>query len=182
MTDSALDGLRVLELAGGVAAAFAGKLLVDLGAEVVMVEPPGGTSLREHVLFDHVAGGKRSVVPEDEAGIDGWMAATDVVLTDGTSPWHSVVAAQRPDHVVLVDVSTFGRTGPYAEWQSSDLVTWAMGGYLYFTGAPDREPIWLPGPQAALHAGTHAAIAALAALHAREQTGEGQRVEVTELE
>ena len=61
----------------------------------------------------------------------------------------------------LVDLSPFGRSGPYAEWASSDLVTWAMGGYLYFTGSPDREPIWVPGPQAELHAGAHAAFAAL---------------------
>ena len=182
MTDSALDGVRVIELASGVAAAFAGKLLADLGAEVVMVEPTGGTPLREHVLFDHLAGGKRSIVPENGADIGSWLGAADVVLTDGTSPWHGSASAQRSDRVVLVDVSTFGRSGPYAGWRSSDLVTWAMGGYLYFTGAPDREPIWLPGPQAALHAGTHAAVAALAALHARDRSGEGQRVEVSELE
>src|SRR4051812_32344482 len=119
MTDSALGGVRVLELAGGVAAAFAGKLLADLGAEVVMVEPSDGTPLREHVLFDHLAGGKRSVVVDDETGFGGWLAAADVVLTDGTSAWHQAATAQRPDRTVLVDVSPFGRTGPYADWASS---------------------------------------------------------------
>src|SRR4051812_46513059 len=114
MTDSALDGLRVLELASGVAAAFAGKLLADLGAEVTMVEPPEGSPLRQHVLFDHLAGGKRSIVPDGEAAIGPWLAGADVVLTDGTSPWDGIAAAQRSDRVVLVDVSTFGRTGPYA--------------------------------------------------------------------
>src|SRR5437764_2190820 len=186
MTASALEGLRVVELASGVAGGFAGKLLADLGADVVMVEPPGGTSLREHVLFDHLAGGKQSFVADGEADVGVWLATADVVLTDGTSPWHDMATATRPDPVVLVDVSTFGRTGPYAEWASSDLVTWAMGGYLYFTGSPDREPIWLPGPQAARHAGSHAALAALAALHARDASdegeGHGQRVEVSELE
>src|SRR5689334_19867724 len=140
MTESALGGVRVLELAGGVAAAFAGKLLVDLGAEVVMVEPPGGTPLREHVLFDHLAGGKQSIVPDDDAGFTSWLGAADVVLTDGTSRWHEAATANNPDSTVLVDVSPFGRSGPYADWQTSDLVTWAMGGYLYFTGYPDREP------------------------------------------
>ena len=52
-----------------------------------------------------------------------------------------------------------GAAGPYADWATSDLVTWAMGGYLYFTGSPDREPIWLPGPHAQLHAAAHAALA-----------------------
>src|SRR4051794_24002380 len=182
MTDSALGGVRVLELAGGVAAAFAGKLLADLGAEVVMVEPPGGTRVREHVLFDHLAGGKQSVVVDDETGFGARLATADVVLTDGTSAWHGAATANRPERTVLVDVSPFGRTGPYAEWASSDLVLWAMGGYLYFTGSPDREPIWLPGPHAAFHAGSHAAIAALAALHDRDRSGLGQQVEVSELE
>src|SRR5690242_5459149 len=102
MTDSALDGLRVLELASGVAAAFAGKLLVDLGAEVVMVESPGGTALREHVLFDHLSGGKHSIVPDDEAEFGAWLRVADVVLTDGTSPWHEAATAKRSDGVVLV--------------------------------------------------------------------------------
>jgi crotonobetainyl-CoA:carnitine CoA-transferase CaiB-like acyl-CoA transferase len=182
MTASALDGLRVLELTSGVSAAYAGKLLADLGADVVMIEPPGGTPLREHVLFDYLAGGKQSAVPHDDVDFVAWLHGADVVLSDGTSHWHQAATAGLPAHAVLVDVSPFGRSGPYADWASSDLVTWAMGGYLSFTGSPDREPIWLPGPQAALHAGTHAAIAALAALHDAERTGEGQSVEVSELE
>ena len=80
------------------------------------------------------------------------------MLTDGSSALHATVIEHRPERAVVVDLSPFGRSGPYAEWVSSDLVTWAMGGYLYFTGAPDREPIWLPGPQAELHAGAHAAL------------------------
>ena len=76
----------------------------------------------------------------------------------------------------------FGRSGPYAGWASSDLVTWAMGGYLYFTGSPDREPIWVPGPQAQFHAGSHAAFAALVGLHERERSGRGQAVEIADLD
>src|SRR5215207_7161418 len=182
MTPSALDGVLVLELAGGVSAAFAGKLLADLGAEVVMVEPPGGTPLRAHGLFDHLAGGKGSLAPAEDRELRPWLDRADVVLTDGTSPWHASVSLGRPGRAVAVDVSPFGRSGPYAGWSTSDLVTWAMGGYLYFTGAPDREPIWLRGPHASLHAGAHGAIAALAALHERERSGMGQRVEVSELE
>src|SRR5437764_7075487 len=98
MTASALEGLRVVELASGVAGGFAGKLLADLGADVVMVEPPGGTSLREHVLFEHLAGGKRSIVPDDQAALGPWLAAADVVLTDGTSPWHAAATATPSDH------------------------------------------------------------------------------------
>ncbi len=148
MTASALDGVLVLDLSAAVSGGFAGKLLADLGAQVVMIEPPEGTGLREHGLFDYLAGGKQSVVPSDAADFGRWLGAADIVLTDGSSPWHGTVVGDRPDRTVVVDLSPFGRSGPYAEWNSSDLVTWAMGGYLYFTGSPDREPIWLPGPHA----------------------------------
>ena len=182
MTDSALHGVLVLDLTSGVSGGLAGKLLADLGAQVVMVEPDTGTTLREHVLFDHLSGGKQSIVPDSDPTFRAWLAVADIVLTDGTSPWCGAALDELPDHTVVVDLSPFGRTGPYADWATSDLVTWAMGGYLYFTGSPDREPIWVPGSQAPLHAGAHAALAALVGLHERERSGRGQRVEVSELE
>jgi crotonobetainyl-CoA:carnitine CoA-transferase CaiB-like acyl-CoA transferase len=182
MTASALDGVLVLDLSAAVSGAFAGKLLADLGAHVVMIEPPQGTALRQHNMFEYLSGGKQSVVPTADDAFRAWLDAADVVLTDGSTPWHTAAVEGRPDGTVVVDLSPFGRTGPYADWQSSDLVTWAMGGYLYFTGAPDREPIWVPGPQAQLHAGAHAAFAGLVGLHERERSGRGQRVEVSDLE
>jgi crotonobetainyl-CoA:carnitine CoA-transferase CaiB-like acyl-CoA transferase len=181
MTASALDGVLVLDLSTAVSGAYAGKLLADLGAEVVMIEPPDGATLRGHGLFDYLAGGKHSLVPTDQADFEAWLAVADVVLTDGSSTYHAALA-DRPETSVLVDLSPFGRSGPYAEWESSDLVTWAMGGYLYFTGAPDREPIWLPGPHAQLHAAAHAAFAALVALHERERSGRGQAIEIADLD
>src|SRR5215207_5997127 len=182
MTASALDGVLVLDLSAAVSGAFAGKLLADLGAEVVMVEPPKGSSFREHGLFDYLAGGKQSLVPTDDADLGAWLAAADIVLSDGSSPWHAAARDRRPDTTVLLDLSPFGRSGPYAEWASSDLVTWAMGGYLYFTGSPDRDPVWVPGPQAQMHAGAHAAFAGLVGLYERERSGRGQRVEVADLD
>ena len=116
------------------------------------------------------------MVPSGDDDFATWLSAADVVVTDGSSPWHEAAVGGRSDSTVLVDVSPFGRSGPYAEWNSSDLVTWAMGGYLYFTGSPDREPIWVPGGQAQLHAGAHAAFAALVGLRERDDSGLGQRV------
>src|SRR5215218_6531372 len=179
---TALDGVLVLDVSSAVSGGLAGKLLADLGARVVLLEPDGGSALREHQLFDYLSGGKESVVPADDAAAAAWLGAADVVLTDGSSAWHGAVVDGRPEHVVVLDLSPFGHTGPYADWESTDLVTWAMGGYLYFTGAPDREPIWLPGPHAQFHAGSHAALAALAALRERERSGRGQRVEVADLD
>ena len=182
MTESALDGVLVFDLTAGLPGAFAGKLFADQGARVVMGEPAAGTSFRDHTLFGYFSGGKESVVPADAAAFRCWLAAADVVLSDGSSQWHKAAVEGRADRTVLVDLSAFGRTGPYANWESSDLVSWAMGGYLYFTGSPDREPIWVPGGQAQLHAGSHAALAALVGLHERDRSGLGQRVEVSDLE
>jgi crotonobetainyl-CoA:carnitine CoA-transferase CaiB-like acyl-CoA transferase len=192
---AALDGISVVDLTTGVAGAYAGKLLADLGARVVMIEPPGGSPLRrrppaagpgrDSVLFEHFAGGKESVVPEGPddalAIIGGQLWATDVLLVDGTSPWMLPPGA-RPEHLVEVDVSPFGRTGPCAGWRGSDLAVWAMGGYHYFTGDPTREPLWLPGSHAGMHAGVHAAFAALVGVYERRRSGYGQSVEISELE
>ena len=84
--------------------------------------------------------------------------------------------------MVAVDLSPFGRSGPYAGWRGSDLAVWAMGGYLQVTGAPDREPLWVPGSQAELHAGAQAAFAALVGLYEQRRSGWGQAVEVSALE
>ena len=173
--------MLVLDLTAATSGAFAGKLLADLGADVVLLEPDGGGPFRADDLFEYFSGGKRSVVADDRLAAT-WLAAADVVLADGSSPWHRVAVETAADRLVLIDLSPFGRSGPYASWQSSDLVTWAMGGYLYFTGAPDREPIWVPGRQAQLHAGAHAAFAALVGLHERDRSGRGQLVEISELE
>src|SRR5829696_2537888 len=97
MASGALDGLLVLDLAGNVSGAFAGKILCDLGARVVMIEPEAGSPARRLGLFDYLAGGKESVVPSDDAGFGAWLAAADIVLTDGTSPWHGTATSDRPD-------------------------------------------------------------------------------------
>lgn len=182
MTASALDGVLVLDLTTQVSGAFAGKLLGDLGARVVIVEPETGSPLRDDNLFEYLSGGKESLLDPDDDVFERWLGAADVVLTDGSSRRHRSIIDARPDRVLLADLSPFGRTGPYSTWESSDLVSWALGGYLYFTGAPDREPIWVPGHQAQLHAGAHAALAALVGMYERDRSGHGQRVEISDLE
>src|SRR5258706_16391647 len=102
MTESALYGVLVLELSAGVAGAFAGKLLADLGAQVVMVEPAAGSAIRRHGLFEYVAGGKQSVAPSDDAEFAAWLGAADVVISDGSSPWHRAVIDGRADDTVVV--------------------------------------------------------------------------------
>jgi crotonobetainyl-CoA:carnitine CoA-transferase CaiB-like acyl-CoA transferase len=192
----ALDGLLALDLTTGVAGAYAGKLLCDLGTRVVMVEPIGGSPLRARppffdghgsgAMFEHLSGAKESVVPDDHADARRLLASlarqADVLLVDGTSPWQAALPAVLPERTVVVDISPFGRSGPCSGWRGSDIALWAMGGYMYFTGAPDRFPLWLPGSQSSMHAGAHAAFAALVGIHERYRTGHGQAVEISEQE
>jgi crotonobetainyl-CoA:carnitine CoA-transferase CaiB-like acyl-CoA transferase len=138
------------------------------------------------VWFEHLSGAKGSVAPPEgpdgEARLRRLVAGADVLLVDGTSPYEPRVPALRPEHLVEVDLSPFGRSGPYARWRGSDLAVWALGGYLAMTGSPEREPLWLPGSQAELHAGANAAFAALVGLYEQRRHGWGQAVEVSALE
>ena len=81
-----------------------------------------------------------------------------------------------------VELSPWGSDGPYAGWRGSEIATWAMGGYMFFTGDPDGSPLMIPGGQSELHAGTHAAIAALTAVRERRRSGHGQTIEISALE
>jgi len=176
--------------------AYASKLLSDLGAQVVLVEGPSGHPLRSRpplgdgkpygVIWAHLAGGKQSLQPENADDARALLASlldrADILLTDGNSPYQDALPRGLPKHLIEVNLSPFGRSGPYADWRGSDIATWAMGGYMYFTGEKTREPLSLPGSQSQMHSGSHAAFAALAALYEKRRSGSGQQIEVTDLE
>jgi len=185
-----LSGLRVLDLADR-SGALAGKLLAGLGADVVLVEPPAGSSLREigpffegapdaerSLFFWFYAAGKRSIVadPATSGGaalIDRLAARADVLIE--TRPG----AVRTHPRLVVASITPFGCTGPYRDWRSSDLVAQAMGGMLAVSGHPDRPPLHSLGLQAYHQAGVLAATGVLAALLARERTGRGQHIDVS---
>lgn len=158
---------------------FAGRLLVGLGYEVVLVEPPGGAADRqEDDAFVHWHAGKRSVglSPSDDAGLRRLLTGADILL-DGT-PEGAGPAAEGLDHLVHVRVTPFGLVGPRAGWQGTDLVVAALGGMLAQVGDPDGPPLRMPENQAEHLAGVHAAIAALLGLRARRR-GPGQLIDVS---
>jgi len=168
--------VRVVELSSPFTR-FAGRLLVGLGHEVVLVEPPGGDPTREELdgwSFAHWHGGKRSVVLEegDEAGLRRLLETADALL-DGTPD-----GARAPDHLVHVRVTPFGCDGPRGSWQGTDLVVAALGGMLAQVGDPDGPPLSLPENQAEQLAGVNAAIAVLLGLRAR-RSGGGQLIDVS---
>jgi crotonobetainyl-CoA:carnitine CoA-transferase CaiB-like acyl-CoA transferase len=203
MSESALAGLRVLELSTSVGGAYTGKLLADLGAEVLLVEPPEGHALRRlgpfpgpepdperSGLFLFLCANKDNVVLDLEGAADrerllDLAAGADLVLEtlppgrlEALGLGYGALRARNPA-LVLTSLTGFGQYGPYRDWQGSELVHWALSGYLYFTGDPAREPLMVPDQQAPLHGGAHAALASLAALAWARRTGEGQWVDVS---
>ncbi len=194
VTARALDGLLVVDLSTGLGGAYASKLLADLGARVILVEPPHGSELRAWAAMEkawggpwaHLSGGKESAAPADAAAarrlLRGLALAADVIILDERSHWRSELPGVLPERAIRVELSPWGSDGPYAAWRGSEIATWAMGGYMFFTGDPDRSPLMLPGGQSELHAGVHAALAALTALRERRRSGHGQKIEVASLE
>ena len=199
-----LAGIRVVEIATGVAGPYCGRLLAGLGADVVKVEPPGGDVTRmagpfpddvPHLersgLFLHLNAGKRSVVPVTSplpSGWGSWLEQRDLLITDrlpfehGREEPQVEALARLFPHLVIVSVTPFGLTGPYSDYHGGELVTYALSGYMSLTGEPEREPIKSYGDLLQYQAGAHAALGAIAALRARVRDGWGQVVDVSIME
>jgi len=198
-----LSPYRVLELADE-QASFCGKLLADLGAEVIKLEPPAGEADRLKGPFYHDETdpekslawlahntGKKSLTIDLESeagrGIFRRLVKTADFLVESTPTSYLDNLGLGYDDLrglnrglIVVSVSPFGRTGPYRYYRGSDLVLWATGGYLYPFGEPDRPPVSIGHvPQSYLHASGEAAVGALLALYQRVATGEGQHVDVS---
>jgi crotonobetainyl-CoA:carnitine CoA-transferase CaiB-like acyl-CoA transferase len=195
-----LDGIRVVELATGVAGPYCGKLLAGLGADVLKVEPtagdwtrhegpfPGGTPDHEKSgLFLHLNTRKRgatlaAAVP-DPARLDALCAWADVLITSvqpaEASPGGVDLAALRARYpgLVLVNVSPFGLTGPHADWHGGELIAYAASGYMDLTGSAEGVPIKAHGHLISYQAGAHAAMAVLAGLAARDRSGHGTLID-----
>ncbi|MFI6402497.1 CoA transferase [Streptomyces sp. NPDC050548] len=169
---------RVVELSSPFTR-FAGRLLVGLGYEVVLVEPPEGDGTRRELdgdAFVHWHAGKRSVVPASPDDLRALLSTADVLLDGSPGGAEALVAGL--DDLVHVRVTPFGLVGPRSDWQGTDLVVAALGGMLAQVGDPDGPPLRLPEQQAEQLAGVNAAFAALLGLRAR-RTGPGQLIDVS---
>ena len=198
----ALDGVRVLELAGA-EGEYCGKLLADFGAEVIKVEPPGGSPSRheppfkddrpepdQSLPFLYFNANKKSVTADlgSEAGRERVrrLARTADVLLESAAPGtlaamglgYEDLRAANP-RLVYTSVTAFGQTGPYSGYRWSGLVAFAMGGLMYVSGKPSAPPVNAPGAQAFLVGSAHAALAILMALWRVRQGGAGQHVDVS---
>jgi crotonobetainyl-CoA:carnitine CoA-transferase CaiB-like acyl-CoA transferase len=199
-SQSALAGLRVLDLATFIAGPFVGGLLAEYGADVVKVEQPGaGDSLRElghkakgRALFWALeARGRRSITlnlrePRGQQLALRLIERSDIVIENfrpGTlerwSLGYEQMRCVNPG-VILVRVSAYGQTGPYAGRPGFGRIAQAFGGLTYLAGHPDRPPV-NPGSAtlADYAAGLFSTTAALAALDHRRRNGEGQQIDVS---
>jgi len=187
---------RALDLSTGVGAAYAARMLAEVGWDVVKVEPPSGDPLRDEEsrwgsgrggAFAFANYGKRGIVA-DESQILELARAAHVVLGDfSPSGCHDsqisagMFAALEPRRAV-VSVSAFGLTGPRANWASSDMIVQAASGLMFLTGEADQPPMQLPPYAAAVTGGLAGAAAALAASRSAAVDGRVRRVDVSMME
>jgi len=191
----ALAGVRVLDL-GGALTAYAARLLADLGADVLLAEPPGGDRLRRSppfaagvegtdasLLFAYYRATQRGITLAagrpaalDLLGQLGAMADVVLVSPSRRQPlagWDAeagTLSWSRPD-AVLAAITPFGLTGPMRDWRATPMVSYAMSGLMHRVGAADGPPLAPPGRQAWDEAGAYAVLGILAALWSRERVG-----------
>ncbi|HYK98314.1 MAG TPA: CoA transferase [Candidatus Acidoferrales bacterium] len=189
-----LDGLRVVELAGrdvwgASAVAHCGRILADLGADVVKAEPPGGDPVRRvppyigdradpdrGLLWIALNASKRGVVldPADTPRRSALLRDADVVV----QPSLLVDPASDP-RLVVVTITPYGATGPLADTPASDLEVTAASGSLWLAGEPGGAPVRTTLPQSPFWTGMYGAAGALLAIFERRTTGRGQHVDVS---
>jgi benzylsuccinate CoA-transferase BbsE subunit len=195
-----LNGCRALDLTDQ-NGFLCGKILADLGVEVIKIEPPGGDPARKTGPF-------WSDIPDPEKSLY-WFAynsnkrgiTLNINTRDGQEILHRliksvdfIIESFSPGYmeemglgysaldnlksgIILVSITPFGQTGPYKDFQTTDIVTMGMAGILYQTGDFDRPPVHMNVPQACLHASADGAVGALLAYYHREMTGEGQHID-----
>ena len=192
--------IRVIDLAT-TRAELAGRVLADLGAEVIKVEPPAGVEARRVGPFDQAGEslywaalglGKRSVVLDlegrlrDRERLHGLLAGADILIESSDAGklgrWGLGYAelASRYPRLIYASITPYGQDGPWAARAASDLTVEAAGGLLGMQGDADRPPVPVGYPQAAFHAGVQTAADVVIALNEREASGWGQHLGVSQ--
>ncbi len=199
---SALEDVRILDLAGEMGL-YCTKLLADLGADVIKIEPPGGDPARrvgpfyhdqvhpeKSLYFFNLTTSKRSITlnleHEDGRNLFRRLVPSAAVVVESFPPdyldrlglGYEGLSRIRPD-IILTSITGFGQWGPHAPYKSPDIVAVAMSGIMYLAGDPEDPPNWPYGNQAYICASIAAAMGTLTALYHRDLTGEGQHVDVS---
>ncbi len=203
MADRALTDLRVVDISQGIAGPYATKLLADAGAYVIKVEPPGGDYTRrlgpfpgdmpdreQSGLYLHLNTSKRGMtldvsVTSGQVVLKKLLAKADIFVCGEKAStlraWgirYDDLKADFPE-LIVAQVSPFGATGPYAEYDGNNLTAMAMSTIMYNTGEPDREPLVTGGQAGEYVGGVQLWIGILAALANRSAHGGGDHVDVS---
>lgn len=182
---------------------LAGKLMGDLGADVIKVEPAGGHPARnigpfykdtphpEKSLYWYAFNlNKRGITlnlkTEDGKGIFKKLVKTADFVIESFEPGfmnslglgYEALSQVNPG-IIVTAVTPFGQDGPYSRYKTTDLINFAMGGHMYLNGDDDRPPVRITFPVTYCHAGAEAAAASTMALYHRNLTGEGQFIDVS---
>lgn len=197
-----LTGLRVIDTSDTFGE-LCGRMLADFGAEVIRVEPPGGSRSRHLPPYAPRTGaslwyafrnaGKRGVVidfdaPEGRdqfdrllAGAHVWIESSTPGSVEGTAVDPAAVA-EAHSHLIVASITPFGQTGPYARYSATDDVLFALSGHLSMSGIPSKPPLLMPGTLASDAAAVIAVIGILAARIEQRSTRQGVRLDVSALE
>ena len=199
---TALGTFRILDLTQG-PGQYATRLLADLGADVVRVEPPDGGAARRaspfagdrpgpgrSLVFLHLNANKRSVVldlddDDDRAGLLHLASGADALVEDfppghleGLGLGYTRMQEANPA-IVVTSVTPFGQVGPHAKMRGSDLIAQAASDWLWNVGDEGDHPCAAPGDPSTHIAGAHTALGTLLALYTRRLSGRGQHVDVS---
>jgi formyl-CoA transferase len=198
-----LEGIRVLDLSRIIAGPFCSQILGDMGAEVIKVEEPGtGDDTRtwgppfkggEAVYFFCINRNKKSLTlnlkdPRGRAILRELAKRADVLLENFKPGTLAKLGLDWDDlrrdnpRLIFCAISGFGRHGPYAGRGGFDVIVQAVGGLMDITGHPEGTPVKVGVAMTDICTALYAHGAILAALHARERTGTGQRIDVSLLE
>jgi benzylsuccinate CoA-transferase BbsE subunit len=197
-----LSGYRVLDITDE-RGSLCGKALADLGADVIKIERPGGSSTRNIGPFYHD-------VPDPEKSLY-WFAfnagkrgiTLDITTADGQDILKRLVksadfliesftpgyldklglgyaeVSKINSRIIMVSITGFGQEGPYSKYKASDIVVWALSGMMNLIGEPDRPPLIPSYPHSFLFGEMQGAVGAMIALYQRHLTGHGQHVDVS---
>jgi crotonobetainyl-CoA:carnitine CoA-transferase CaiB-like acyl-CoA transferase len=202
MSEPFLKGFRALDLTS-LSGQLCGRILADLGMEVIKIEPPGGDPVRNlapfvtsangvklSTTFAHLNAGKASKVLDlekeaDRAAFRKLVETADVVLESFQPGELSAKGldyknlAQINPGIVMASITGFGQTGPKKNLACNDLVALAESGFLYISGDPSLPPVRPPETQAYYFASLFATAGVLAALYRRERSGQGDHVDAS---
>ena len=206
MADRALEGLTIVECGKTGAASYASKVMADLGAEVIKIEPPGGDPQRSlgpfpggephpeksgaflyrncnklGVTLDLTSDAGRGVLRKLLRDADGLIHDFPPAEAGPRGLTYNSIGGDFPD-LVMTSITPFGQNGPYCDYKAYDLTTLSAGGWAWLNGWPDHPelpPLRAFGNQAEYQAGVNGALATMGALFARLRTGKGQHIDIS---